>query len=124
HNTMTAKGHQLNPPPRRGLRLTALVLTAAIATLAGITFGPAEISPAAVLRSFTGTELGSTRTIVLELRLPRALAALLSGAALAVGGLLMQTLFRNPLAGPFVLGISSGASLAVALVVLGGSAVA
>jgi iron complex transport system permease protein len=60
--------------------------------------------------------------IVLNLRLPRALTAALAGAALATSGLMMQTLFRNPLAGPFVLGVSSGASLGVALVVLGGGA--
>ncbi|MBV7330439.1 iron ABC transporter permease [Chloroflexi bacterium TSY] len=58
-------------------------------------------------------------TIVLKLRLPKALTAVLAGAALSVAGLQMQTLFRNPLAGPFVLGISSGASLGVALVLLG-----
>jgi iron complex transport system permease protein len=62
--------------------------------------------------------------IVLDLRLPQASTAVLAGAALAVAGLLMQTLFRNPLADPFVLGISSGASLGVALVVLGGGAAA
>jgi iron complex transport system permease protein len=58
------------------------------------------------------------RQIVLLFRLPRAIAALLAGAALGIAGLKMQTLFRNPLAEPFVLGISSGASLGVALVVL------
>ncbi len=57
-------------------------------------------------------------TIVLNIRLPKALTATLAGAALAVAGLQMQTLFRNPLAGPFVLGINSGASLGVAIVVL------
>lgn len=57
-------------------------------------------------------------TIVLQFRLPRALTASLAGAALSVSGLQMQTLFRNPLAGPFVLGINAGASLGVALVVL------
>lgn len=56
--------------------------------------------------------------IVLKFRLPKALTATLAGAALAVSGLQMQTLFRNPLAGPFILGISSGASLGVALMVL------
>ncbi len=57
-------------------------------------------------------------SIILKFRLPKALTAMLAGAALGVGGLQMQTLFRNPLADPFVLGISSGASLGVALVVL------
>lgn len=59
--------------------------------------------------------------IVWDYRLPRAITAVLVGAALAVAGLQMQTLFRNPLAGPFELGISSGASLGVALLVLGGA---
>lgn len=65
---------------------------------------------------------GNTLTIVRDIRLPQAVAALTAGAGLAVCGLLMQTLFRNPLAGPSVLGISSGASLGVALVMLAGSA--
>jgi iron complex transport system permease protein len=56
--------------------------------------------------------------IILKFRLPKAITATLAGAALGVSGLQMQTLFKNPLAGPFVLGISSGASLGVALVVL------
>jgi iron complex transport system permease protein len=60
----------------------------------------------------------SWQTIVWQVRLPRALTAALAGAALGVGGLQMQTLFRNPLADPFILGISAGASLGVALVVL------
>ena len=57
--------------------------------------------------------------IILNIRLNKAIVALLSGAALSVSGLQMQTLFRNPLAGPYVLGISSGASLGVALFILG-----
>jgi iron complex transport system permease protein len=61
------------------------------------------------------------RQIILLFRLPRALTAILAGAALGIAGLKMQTLFRNPLADPFVLGISSGASLGVALLVLGAS---
>ena len=59
------------------------------------------------------------RYILFDYRLPKALTAILVGGGLSVSGLLMQTLFRNPLAGPFVLGISSGASLGVALLVLG-----
>ena len=62
----------------------------------------------------------ATEKIVLNIRLIKAIVALLAGAALSVSGLQMQTLFRNPLAGPYVLGISSGASLGVALVVLAG----
>lgn len=63
------------------------------------------------------------RTIVISYRLPKALTAILTGAALSVSGLQMQTVFRNPLAGPYVLGISAGASLGVALFVLGFSSV-
>ena len=60
-------------------------------------------------------------TIVMQFRLPKALTALFAGFALSVSGLQMQTVFKNPLAGPFVLGISSGASLGVAVLVLGAS---
>ena len=62
----------------------------------------------------------ATAKIILNIRLIKAVVALLAGAALSVSGLQMQTLFRNPLAGPYVLGISSGASRGVALVVLAG----
>ena len=64
------------------------------------------------------TEKSSWLHIVWQFRLPKAFTAVLVGAGLAISGLQMQTLFRNPLAGPYVLGISSGASLGVALVVL------
>ncbi|MBT6005327.1 MAG: iron chelate uptake ABC transporter family permease subunit, partial [Prolixibacteraceae bacterium] len=77
-----------------------------------------------VLVFFPTAETNETfRTIILEFRLPKALTAILTGAALSVSGLQMQTVFRNPLAGPFVLGISAGASLGVALFVLGFSSV-
>ncbi|SFU71144.1 iron complex transport system permease protein [Pustulibacterium marinum] len=59
--------------------------------------------------------------IIIHYRLPKAITAILVGFGLSISGLLMQTLFRNPLAGPFVLGISSGASLGVALLVMGSS---
>ncbi len=57
-------------------------------------------------------------TILVNLRLPKAIVAVLAGAALSVSGLMMQTLFRNPLAGPYILGVSSGASLGVAFVTM------
>jgi iron complex transport system permease protein len=76
------------------------------------------------LSFFPSAETNETfRTIILEFRLPKAITAILTGAALSVSGLQMQTVFRNPLAGPFVLGISAGASLGVALFVLGFSSV-
>lgn len=63
----------------------------------------------------------SWQTIILNFRVPKAVTAILVGSGLSISGLLMQTLFRNPLAGPFVLGISSGASLGVAILILGSS---
>ena len=70
--------------------------------------------------SLTGGEVApATAKIVCSIRLVKAVVALLAGSALAVSGLQMQTLFRNPLAGPYVLGISSGASFGVALLLLG-----
>lgn len=74
-----------------------------------------------VIAALTGGDCPPvTAKIILNIRLIKAIVALLAGAALSVSGLQMQTLFRNPLAGPYVLGISSGASLGVALVVLAG----
>jgi iron complex transport system permease protein len=62
------------------------------------------------------------KTIILQFRIPKAITAVMAGAALSVSGLQMQTVFRNPLAGPYVLGISAGASLGVAIMVMGLSA--
>ena len=76
------------------------------------------------LKDVWGTLIGSevdttTRLIVFDIRLMKAIVAVVAGVALSVSGLQMQTLFRNPLAGPYVLGISSGASLGVAIFILG-----
>ncbi len=60
------------------------------------------------------------RTIIMEARLPMAVTAVLAGASLSISGLLLQTVFHNPLAGPSLLGVSSGASLGVALLMMGG----
>ena len=65
----------------------------------------------------------SWQFIIVHYRLPKAITAIIAGGGLAVSGLLMQTLFRNPLAGPFVLGLSSGASLGVAILILGAGAI-
>lgn len=61
------------------------------------------------------------KQIIMQLRLPKMITAILAGASLSVAGLMMQTLFRNPLAGPYILGVSSGASLGVALVTMFGT---
>ena len=82
--------------------------------------GSVGISVGDVLAALTGGECDPiTRKIIIDIRLMKAIVAILAGAALAVSGLQMQTLFRNPLAGPYVLGVSSGASLGVALFILG-----
>lgn len=75
--------------------------------------GSIAISVTDIIKILLGRfEDGSYNYIVLDYRLPKALTAVIVGSGLGISGLLMQTLFRNPLAGPFVLGISSGASLA------------
>lgn len=87
-----------------------------------LTGGVVEISSHDVFNILFGNkEIESTFiAIVLQLRLPQTITAMLAGAALAVAGLMMQSLFRNPLADPSILGISSGATLGVALLLLGG----
>ena len=83
--------------------------------------GTVDISISHVVQILIGGSPGRSveRTIVIDARLPKALTAVVAGAALAVGGAQMQTLFRNPLADPFVLGVSSGATLGAAIVILG-----
>jgi iron complex transport system permease protein len=103
-----------------------LVLLLVVIFLLSLAMGSVSIPlPDIVTILFGGEPARATWTnIVLKFRLPKALTAMLAGAALAVSGLQMQTLFRNPLADPYVLGISSGASLGVALVVLAAGAAA
>ena len=105
---------------RRRLMLGGLLCAVLALFLFSLMLGSVTIPPGEVLRALTGnaTSEDAWGRIVLLIRLPKALTALLAGAALGVSGLLMQTLFRNPLAGPYVLGISSGASLGVALLLL------
>ena len=104
-------------------RFAWLGLALLVALVFNLLFGSAAIPPADTLNILFGGEggTGSWHYIIWEYRLPKALTAVLVGSGLALSGLLMQTLFRNPLAGPFVLGISSGASLGAALLILGGS---
>ena len=86
-----------------------------------ISLGSVSIPFKDIFNSLTGgiASKDSWQTIILNFRLPKAITAIMVGSGLAICGLLMQTLFRNPLAGPFVLGISSGASLGVAILILG-----
>ena len=85
-----------------------------------ISVGSVSISVSEIIDTITGNSSNDLNSqIILNIRLTKALVALLAGASLSVSGLQMQTLFQNPLAGPYVLGISSGASLGVALFILG-----
>lgn len=93
----------------------ALFLLLLLLALLDVCSGSIWISPLSTLNSQLST-LHSQ--LLLHLRLPKMLTAILAGASLSVAGLMMQTLFRNPLAGPYILGVSSGASLGVALVTM------
>lgn len=88
--------------------------------LLNLALGSVEIPIGEITQILFGGDASkdSWQKIVINLRIPRAVTAVLAGSALSVGGLLMQTLFRNPLAGPSVLGITAGASLGVAIVML------
>lgn len=89
-----------------------------------VLLGSVQIPFKAILQIIGGKELSHPewRIIIFDFRVPRAITAIIAGVALSVSGLQMQTIFRNPLAGPYVLGISSGASLGVALLIMGFSA--
>ena len=100
--------------------IVAAACCVAVLFAASLFLGSVPIPLRAVLGILTGGEAGqaSWSFIVLESRLPQAVTALLAGAALATSGLMLQTVFNNPLAGPSILGIDTGASLGVALVML------
>ena len=106
--------------PNYRLRLTLLVLAIPVLFLLSLVHGSAEIPLSDIVNILSGKGAAdsSWSFIVLETRLPRAITALLAGGALAVSGLLLQTAFRNPLAAPDIFGITSGSSLAVALLTL------
>lgn len=97
-----------------------LLLITVIAFCFDILLGSVSIPIGEALKIVTGSAKSNPTwvTIITEFRIPKAITAILAGSALSVCGLLMQTFFRNPLADPYVLGISSGASLGVALVIL------
>jgi len=97
-----------------------LILILIICFFVNISLGSVSIPLKSIFNSLLGSANNeSWQYIIQDYRLPKAFTAILVGSGLGISGLLMQTLFRNPLAGPFVLGISSGASLGVALVILG-----
>lgn len=98
------------------------ILAVAVAFFAGVTLfsGPADLNFSKIVAALGGTGSSYAADVVWQIRIPKVLAAVFSGFSLAVAGLILQSVFRNPLAGPFVLGVSSGANLGVALVLLAG----
>ena len=96
-----------------------LALLLAVLFAANLFWGSVSLTPGAVLAALTGRGQDALSVgIITQLRLPRAVMVVLLGAALSAAGYLLQTFFANPIAGPFVMGISSGAKLAVALVMV------
>jgi iron complex transport system permease protein len=104
---------------RNTILFTLLSVLCALLFVVDIAVGSVAIPLSEVVSALCGGGSEEIRSIVVDIRLVRAIVALLAGAALAVSGLQMQVLFRNPLAGPYVLGVSAGASFGVALFLLG-----
>jgi iron complex transport system permease protein len=99
---------------------TLLGVTLLTSVVAGVRFGPVELTTAEVLAALTTGDVAMHRDIVLQLRLPRTLLGVLVGGGLALAGATFQALLRNPLAEPYILGISGGASVgAVSVLALG-----
>ena len=109
-------------PDRPGMIFGGLTIVLILFFILDLFLGSASIGPGEIVKSIFNNTDDTTRTILTQFRLPKAITALLVGIALSISGLQMQTLFRNPMAGPDVLGLSSGASLGVAFVILGFSA--
>jgi iron complex transport system permease protein len=112
----------MTPAPgrsRTALVLGGLAAALALAIVAGVAFGAVRIPPgdvvAAVSRALTGHGGTLADAVIVDLRLPRVLLAALVGASLALAGVLYQALFKNPLADPYILGVSSGAGLGATL---------
>ncbi len=105
---------------RNSILFIVLTLTVVVFFAIDMATGTTNIPLGDVWAALTGGDCPpTTKKIILNIRLLKAIVALIAGAALSASGLQMQTLFRNPLAGPYVLGISSGASLGVAIFILG-----
>ena len=98
---------------------TGLLLLAGLLFCVSLMSGSSQIAPGTVFRILTGGSADAAAVrIITDIRLPRTLSAMILGGGLSVSGFLLQSFFRNPIAGPFVLGISSGAKLTVALLMI------
>jgi iron complex transport system permease protein len=107
---------------RHAVLLAALAVLAALSLVVALVVGSVAIHPLAVLEALRGPAGGLDADIVRELRLPRAVNAFATGGLLAIAGVLMQVLVRNPLADPYVLGISGGAAVGALGAMLAGAA--
>ena len=123
---MNEESNIMNPLQKlisdKKLIFTGLIILVVVLFALDIFFGSVSIRPSDVIHAIFSSTDKSLETIIFRFRIPKALTALIVGIALSLSGLQMQTVFRNPMAGPYVLGISSGASLGVAFVILGFSA--
>jgi iron complex transport system permease protein len=104
---------------RFSLIFTSLIVLLIFSFLLDLFLGSVTIKPLDIVKALFGNSDDVSGKILMQFRLPKAITALLVGIALSISGLQMQTLFRNPMAGPYVLGLSSGASLGVAFVIMG-----
>jgi iron complex transport system permease protein len=118
------KGISHTSPVTYSIRTLFLILSVLllVSFILDLFLGSVFIGPSDVVRALFARTGNINETIILKFRLPKAITSLIVGIALSISGLQMQTLFRNPMAGPYVLGISSGASLGVAFIILGFSA--
>jgi iron complex transport system permease protein len=110
-------------PSKRLIIFLVIIFTSIILLfILNISLGSVSIPPIQVVKALLGmgVERETWSNIIIQFRIPKAIAAILVGSGLGISGLLMQTLFRNPLADPFILGINAGASLGVALTILAG----
>src|SRR5699024_5583067 len=107
--------------PKYNIHFALIMLGLIVAFFLNISLGSVSIPVSEIIAVLTGK--GATKDswnyIIMDYRLPQTMTAMMAGGGLAISGLLMQTSFRNPLAGPFVLGLRSGASLGVAVLILG-----
>lgn len=104
---------------RNFILFTFLAFLCILLFIVDLAIGSINIPFSDIFKIFTGnSDTGINHDIILNFRLPKAITAIVAGASLSIAGLLMQTLFRNPLADPYILGVSSGASLGVAFITM------
>ncbi|MBQ6784719.1 MAG: iron chelate uptake ABC transporter family permease subunit, partial [Clostridia bacterium] len=104
---------------RNAMAFAAMIVLLLVLLVMNLCIGSSSVPVSDVWLALTGRATDATAAnVVLQLRLPRALAAIVLGGALALSGYLLQTYFHNPIAGPFILGVSSGAKLTVAFTMI------